>query len=74
MSRIQVDPAIMLGQPVVRGTRVPVYVLVDVIAAGDTTEDLLTAYPFLAREDIEAALRFAARLAEVGVEVATCDS
>ena len=68
--RITVDPEIMLGQPVIKGTRLPVYVIVQAVAAGDTRTDILGAYPFLSLEDIEAALRFAAHLAEWGLEVA----
>jgi len=71
MERITVDPALMLGQPVITGTRLPVYVIVQAIAAGDNADELLKAYPFLAAEDIEAALGFAARLAEWGLEVAS---
>ncbi len=71
MDRITVDPRLMLGQPVIAGTRLPVYVIVQAIAAGDGPKELLEAYPFLMAEDIEAALSFAARLAEWGLEVAS---
>jgi uncharacterized protein (DUF433 family) len=71
MDRISVDPGLMLGQPVVAGTRLPVYVIVQAIAAGDGSEEILEAFPFLTTEDIEAALNFAARLAEWGLEVAS---
>ena len=71
MERITVDPGIMLGQPVITGTRLPVYVIVQAIAAGDAPADLLESYPFLSVEDVEAALSFAARLAEWGLEVAS---
>ena len=70
MNRISVDPGVMLGQPVIKGTRLPVYVIVQAIAAGDSAGELLEAYPFLSSEDIEAALQYAARLAEWGLEVA----
>jgi len=70
IERIRVDPGIMLGQPVIAGTRLPVYVIVQAIAAGDPAEEILAAYPFLTREDIEAALKFAAQLTEWGLEVA----
>ncbi len=65
--RISVDPAVMSGQPVVKGTRVPVYVIVEAVAAGDSVEDLLRAYPFLREEDVTEALRFAAHLTEWGL-------
>ena len=71
MDRITVDPGLMLGQPVIEGTRLPVYVIVQAIAAGDGAKEILNAYPFLTTEDIEAALSFAARLAEWGLEVAS---
>jgi len=71
MDRITVDPGLMLGQPVIAGTRLPVYVIIQAIAAGDGTEQLIEAYPFLTAEDIEAALGFAAHLAEWGLEVAS---
>ena len=48
----------------------PVYVIVQAMAAGDTRDDILAAYPFLIADDIEAALRYAALLAEHGLEVA----
>ena len=47
------------------------YVIVQAIAAGDGPAEILEAYPFLTTEDIEAALSFAARLAEWGLEVAS---
>ena len=71
MERITVDPRLLLGQPVITGTRLPVYVIVQAIAAGDSHEELLEAYPFLTAQDIDAALSYAARLAEWGLEVAS---
>jgi uncharacterized protein (DUF433 family) len=71
LDRISIKPEVLCGQPVIRGTRLPVYVIVEAVAGGDSTEDLLKAYPFLTIEDIQQALRFAARLSEVGLEVAS---
>jgi uncharacterized protein (DUF433 family) len=68
--RITVEPGVMLGQPVITGTRLPVYVIVQALAAGDTADELLEAYPFLTVDDIHAALRYAANLVEWGIEVA----
>lgn len=68
LDRIAIDPAVMLGQPVIKGTRVPVYAIVEAIAAGDSTNDVLEAFPFLTPDDIEQALRFAARLSQWGLE------
>jgi uncharacterized protein (DUF433 family) len=64
MERITVDPGIMLGQPVITGTRLPVYMIVQAIAAGDAPSDLLESYPFLSVEDVDAALSLAASLEE----------
>lgn len=58
--RIEIDPKIMLGKPVVKGTRVPVELLLRKLGEGATIEELLDAYPNLRREDIHAALRYAA--------------
>lgn len=58
--RIVIDPAIHHGVPCIKGTRVPVSVLVGSLADGDTVSDLLVAYPQLTGADIHAALKFAA--------------
>ena len=60
MDRIQIDSTVHHGEPCIRGTRIPISVLVGSIADGDTVEDLLSAYPVLTREDIAAALHYAA--------------
>jgi len=59
--RIEINPEILLGQPVIKGTRLSIYVIVEALSQGDTVEDLLTAYSFLTRDDISQALRDAAR-------------
>jgi uncharacterized protein (DUF433 family) len=58
--RIVIDPAIHHGEPCIKGTRVPVSVIVGSIAQGDTSEQILEAWPQLTSEDINAALKFAA--------------
>lgn len=58
--RIVSDPGIMTGKPVIRGTRITVELLLDKLGRGLSIDDLLAAYPHLAREDVLAALRFAA--------------
>ena len=58
--RIVIDSHIHHGVPCIRGTRVPVSVLVGSLAEGDSINDLLAAYPHLTEEDIYAALKFAA--------------
>ena len=62
--RITVDPAICTGKPCIRDLRLPVARLLGLLAAGETREAILTNYPFLETEDIDAALRYAAFLAE----------
>ncbi|MCS7301082.1 MAG: DUF433 domain-containing protein [Fimbriimonadales bacterium] len=62
--RIMIAPNICHGQAVIRGTRIPVHQIVRMLANGDTIEDLLEEYPSLQREDILAALDYAAALAE----------
>ena len=58
--RIEVNPAVMLGKPVIRGTRIPVELILRKLGEGATEADLLDAYPRLTREDIQAALAYAA--------------
>ena len=58
--RIEINPRVMLGKPVIRGTRVPVELLLRKLGEGSTEEDLLEGYPHLKREDIHAAIAYAA--------------
>ncbi|MDY7094625.1 MAG: DUF433 domain-containing protein [Acidobacteriota bacterium] len=60
--RIEIHPDIMLGKPVIRGTRIPVGLLVRKLGEGATEAELLDAYPRLEREDIQAALLYAAAI------------
>lgn len=62
--RITHDAAVMGGKPCIRGMRVTVGMIVGQIGAGHTIEELLAEYPYLEREDILQALRYAAWLAE----------
>ena len=55
------DPSVMLGKPVVAGTRITVESILEKLAAGETIEDLLEAYPNVTREGVQAALAFAAK-------------
>lgn len=57
--RITVDPEVLLGKPVITGTRVPVYLILNLLASGYTAERILEAYPGLTAEDIQAALWYA---------------
>ena len=56
------DPAIMMGKPVIRGTRITVELILEKLAAGETVEQLLEAHPRLTHEGIHAALAFAAEV------------
>ena len=58
--RIEINPRVMLGKPVIRGTRIPVEMILRKLSEGTSEADLLDAYPRLTREDIRAAMRYAA--------------
>lgn len=60
LTRITADPAVMLGKPIIRGTRITVEHILDELAGGLTVEDLVASHPRLTREDLQAALAFAA--------------
>ena len=62
--RITLNPAVMGGKPCIRGMRVTVGMIVGMIAAGHSQEELLRAYPYLERDDFKDALRYAAWRAE----------
>ena len=62
--RISVDPGVCHGQACIEGTRIPVHLLLQMLANGDTIEDLLAEYPTLVRADILACLAYAGKLAE----------
>ncbi|MBM4031629.1 MAG: DUF433 domain-containing protein [Planctomycetes bacterium] len=61
--RITADPAICGGYACIEGTRVPVYIVLDFLAAGNTVDGILAEYPQLTREDVLAAVEYAAMLA-----------
>ena len=58
---IQCDPRVMMGKPVVAGTRITVELILEKLSAGETIEQVLEEHPRLTREGVLAALRFAAR-------------
>jgi uncharacterized protein (DUF433 family) len=60
--RITTDPAIFGGKPIVRGRRLAVEHVLSMLAAGDTGQDILNAYPFLEPEDIRACILYAYKL------------
>jgi uncharacterized protein (DUF433 family) len=63
LSRITIDPALCHGNPCVRGLRYPVEMLLDLLSAGMTFDEILADYEDLERDDLRAALAYAARLA-----------
>jgi uncharacterized protein (DUF433 family) len=63
-ARITIDPQVCTGKPCIRGLRFPVSRLLGLLAAGESRESILQAYPYLEPEDIDEALRYAAVLAE----------
>ena len=58
--RIEINPKVMMGKPVISGTRIPVELILRKLSEKATEADLLQAYPQLVAEDIQAAIRFAA--------------
>lgn len=67
LDRITFDPNIMGGRACIRGMRITVSLLLNLVANGQTTEQILDDYPYLEPEDVEQALRYAAWLAEESV-------
>jgi uncharacterized protein (DUF433 family) len=61
---ISINPKVCHGQACIKGTRIPVYQIVRMLANGDTIEELLEEYPTITREDILACLEYTASLAE----------
>ena len=62
--RISSDPDICHGKPCIKGTRIPVYLIVSLVAEGESIESIIQDYPSLTPEDIKAAIHYAARLCE----------
>lgn len=57
---LEINPNVLMGKPVIRGTRIPVELILEKLAAGETESDLLAAHPQLTRAGIRSALAFAA--------------
>jgi uncharacterized protein (DUF433 family) len=64
MERISIDPAICSGKPCIKGARIPVHIILDLLAADESYEGIIRAYPNIKRDDILACIRYAALLAE----------
>jgi uncharacterized protein (DUF433 family) len=63
IEHITIDPKVCHGQACIRGTRIPVHIILDLLSAGETEDNILSAYPHITREDIQACLAYAAVLA-----------
>ncbi|MGB9804973.1 DUF433 domain-containing protein [Desulfofundulus sp.] len=63
LERIQIDPDVLLGKPVIKGTRISVSFLLNALTTM-SVEELLKAYPFLTKEDVTAALYYAANIVD----------
>jgi uncharacterized protein (DUF433 family) len=59
-ARVVINPKVMLGKPIIRGTRITVELLLRKLGEGASEDDIIDAYPHLTREDIRAALAYAA--------------
>jgi uncharacterized protein (DUF433 family) len=62
-ARVEAKSSVMMGKPCIKGTRIPVYLLLEKMAAGETSEQLLAAFPQLTADDLRACLEYAAALA-----------
>ena len=65
LNRIEINPKIMVGKPVIRGTRIPVELVLKMLSQGVSIEEILEEYPHLTREDIQACLAYAAQALEL---------
>ncbi|WP_396167983.1 DUF433 domain-containing protein [Flavobacterium sp.] len=59
LERITINPDLCNGKPTIRGMRITVETILQYLSAGDTIDEIITAYPFLEKEDIQAAIAFA---------------
>lgn len=63
IERISIDKDIMHGKPCIKGTRIPVYLILDLLAGGSSVKEVLDDYPDITEEDIQACVEYAAMLA-----------
>ena len=59
MNRIEVNPKVMVGKPVIKGTRIPVDAILGRLAEGWTLEEIIEDFPHITKEDVRAAIRYA---------------
>ncbi len=71
LERIVCDPKICSGKPCIKGTRIPVHIILDLLAAGEDNQGIKKAYPNITDEDIKACLAYASVLAdeEAGISI-----
>jgi len=62
MDRIEIDPKKLGGKPVIKGTRIPVYLILEMLANGMSIEEILREYPELTEEDIKDAIKYASQI------------
>jgi uncharacterized protein (DUF433 family) len=62
--RIEIDSEVLAGKPVIKGTRIPVYLIIELLGNGLSEKDVLSQYPTLKKEDIKAALIYASKCVE----------
>ena len=64
---IHSDPAIMMGKPVIKGTRITVELILEKLAAGETVDDILKSYPHLKKDGVLAAIAYASRVMKMDI-------
>jgi uncharacterized protein (DUF433 family) len=64
IDRIVIDPEILFGKPIIKGTRIPVYLIIELLANDITEEEILRQYPTLTKNDLKAALLYASKCLE----------
>lgn len=67
LNRITLIPDVCNGKPTIRGMRITVKTILEYMAAGESTENILKAYPFLEKKDIQASLEFAALISDASI-------
>jgi uncharacterized protein (DUF433 family) len=68
---IEIRPDVMMGKACLKGTRIPVYIILEKLGAGEATEQILAAYPQITKDHISAALKYAAGLASNEIVLAS---
>lgn len=64
LERISINPKVCCGKPVIKGTRIWVSLILDLLAVGDTIDDILKEYPHVTREDVLACIAYGAEAAD----------